>query len=150
VTYVTPLQPLSEAIYGVLQSTALLALLSSDPAGGVQTDIPENPVFPFLWVELIETRQRGGFGTKPGTKTLPEIEVRLHVYSQFAGDAEAHGILSQAIADLSVTDALVVTGYRMCTTEPFHDSTITSRDELLNNIKVHEYISSHRIYVEET
>lgn len=144
-TYVTPLQPLSEAIFGVLQDATLLALLP----GGVQTDIPENPSFPLLWVELIESAQRGGFGTKPGTHTLPEIEIRLHLYSQFEGMSEAHGILSQAIAVLSATNALVVTGYRVCSTEPFHDSTMPFRDELLNNIKVHEFVSSHRIYLEE-
>lgn len=148
-TYATPLQPLSEAIYGVLQDSTLLALLSSDPAGGVQTDIPENPVFPLLWFELLETRQFGGFGTKPGTKSLPEIEIRLHLYSTFAGQAEAHAILSQAITVISASNALVVSGYKVCSTEPFHDSTLGFRDELLNNIKVHEFVSSHRLYLEE-
>lgn len=145
-TYATPLQPVSEAIYAVLQDTALLALLSET---GVQTDIPENPTFPFLWFEVFEGRQLGGFGTKPGTHTLPELDIRMHVFTAFDGGSEAQGILSRAIAVLSVSGALTVTGYRVCGTEPFHDSTIPVPDQLLNNVKVQEFVAMFRLYVEE-
>src|SRR5438046_7581385 len=89
------LAPVSEAVFGVLQGDATLSSLLP---GGVQTDVPEDPSYPFLWVEILEQQQFGGFGTKPGAGALPELEIRLHVFSQFPGWAQAQTIVARAIA----------------------------------------------------
>ena len=141
--YITPLQPVADALYGVLlQDAALTALLSST---GVVDDIPQDPSYPFLWVEVQEPQQWGGFGTKPGIGVLPEIGIRLHVYSQFQGMAEAYGILTRAITLLA--DPPAVVGFSSWAI--FHDTTITLPDEALNGVKVKEVVGVLRLYVEE-
>src|SRR2546428_9469626 len=61
----------SAGIYAVLNVAALLALAP----GGVGDDIAQGTGYPFVLYEVHETPQ-GGFGTKPGTGQLPQIEDR--------------------------------------------------------------------------
>lgn len=142
----TPIDVVAEAIYGLLSSDATLLALA---VGGVFTDVPPSPSFPFLWIEVLESQQLGGFGTKPGQGALPEIEIRLHVFSEYQGMGELAKIVRQAMALLYVDNAIVVTGYKVCGTVPFHDGAIPLNDELLSGIKVKELVSRHRLYIEE-
>lgn len=138
-----PFTPVGEALYALFQDATLLALLS---ATGVVGDVPEDPIFPFLWYELLETQQLGGFGTKPGTKALPEIEVRLHAFSDYAGGLKLNAILARAIQLLA--DPPTVAGYSAWAV--FHDRTVPAQDAEMDGVKVKEAVSLHRLYVEES
>jgi len=142
----SPLGPVSACFYGLLSSDQALNTLL---AGGVRTDVPESPQFDFLWIEVLESQQFGGLGTKPGVGALPEVEIRLHVFSAYAGATNAHAAIARAIALVSATDVLVVNGYKVAGQEPFHDATLPLHDQELNGVKCRELVSMHRLYVEE-
>lgn len=131
--------PVSEGVFTLLQDVSLQAAA----VGGVFDDVPENPSYPFLWYELFSERDVRGFGGGG----LPEIELRTHVFSQFAGKAEAQEINRLAIAVLR--DAvLVATGYRQCGRVVYRETTAIA-DGMLNGVKVHELVSTFTIWVEE-
>lgn len=131
--------PVAEAVYGVLQDTTLLAAL----AGGVHTDVPANPTYPFLWLEIFHETEQRGFGTGG----LPEMDIRTHIFSQAAGLAEAHDANRLAIAVLRDV-AMTVTGYAMCG-HVFYRETISLADQEIQGVKVHELVSLFTAFVEE-
>jgi hypothetical protein len=138
-----PLSPVADAVYALFLLDAQLTALAP---GGVQTDVPADPVYPFVWFEVSEPDQHGGFGTKPGHGALPEVTLRVHVFQSDGGtmrDAEA--VIARAIALLA--DPPVVEGYASCAI--FHDQTIPLPDEELNGVKVKELVAQFRFYVEE-
>ena len=134
------LSPVSVAIYTALNVATLTDLVP----GGVSDVVPQNTVYPFVLFEVSEPRQMGGFGTKPGTKHFPEIEVRVHVVSQQQNLSEAQGILEKAIQLLA--DPPTVSGYSSWAI--FHDSTTDLGDQVVANIVVHEIVAIFRLYVE--
>lgn len=136
------LGPVGEALFAVLQDATLLALLGdTGPVG----DIPEDPTYPFLWYEVQETQQHGGFGTKPGVGQLPELDVRLHAFSDYGGGLKLQGILQRAIQLLA--DAPAVAGYSSWAI--FYDRTVPAQDAELNGVKVKEAVAFFRLFVEE-
>jgi hypothetical protein len=141
VTYASPLTAVGEALYALFQDATLVGLLGTT---GAVSDVPQDPRYPFLWFEVLEPQQFGGFGTKPGLGTLPELEIRLHAFSQFGGMAECQAILARAIALLADPPAL--SGYASWAI--FHDATLPIGDEELNGVKVKELVSMHRLYAE--
>lgn len=139
-----PLGPVAEAVYGVLIVDQTLGQLAP---GGVFGDIPPGPnTYPFIWFEVMEDQQHGGFGTKPGQGALPEIDLRVHV---FQGDnrtmRDAEAVMARVIALLA--DPPPVTGYASCAI--FHDQTIPLPFEELNGVPVLELVARFRLYVEE-
>lgn len=143
----TPLAPVADALYAVLITDPTLQALAP---GGVFADVPPDPSYPFIWIEVSETAQRGGLGTKPGRGALPEVEIRLHVFQgDFGTMRDAQLVMARAIELVTADNALTVDGYRVCGTEPFHDATIPLADEELNGVKVHELVAMFRLYVEE-
>ncbi len=140
-TSYSALSPVSAAVYAALNVAALLALAP----GGVGDDIAQGTGYPFVLFEVHE-KALGGFGTKPGLGTLPEIDLRVHVFSQFEGYSEAQAVMGQAIALLK--DPPTVTGYASWAI--FHDETITLGDQIVAGVKVKELVGMFRLYVELT
>jgi len=139
VTAYLSLSPVSVAIYATINVAAVTDLAT----GGVHDDIPQTPTFPFVWYEVSERDIRGF-----GTGGFPEVEIRVHVFSQFEGMAEAQSILKQVITLLR--DAtLTVTGYAQAG-KVFYDETVLLPDEQIIGVKVHEAVAMFRAYVEET
>jgi len=139
----TPLAPVADGVYAAL---ALDATLQSLAPGGVFADVPADPAYPFIWIEVSETEQRGGFGTKPGQGALPEVELRVHVFQSDGGTIrDAQLVMERVIALLA--DPPTVAGYTTCAI--FHDTTIALAAEELNGVKVHELVALFRLYVEE-
>lgn len=132
------LEPVAEALFTLLQDDDLLEALP----GGWHDDVPQQPTYPFGWYELRERDIRG-----LGTGGLPEIELRTHIFSEYAGLTEARTAARLTVAVLKDV-ALTVTGYSMCG-HIFYDETIPLSDQELNGIKCHEIVSMFRIYVEE-
>ena len=147
-TYVSPLLAVGDAIYSVLQDPVLTALVP----GGVQTDVPENPDYPFVWIEILHGANYGGLGTQPGRGSMPGINLRLHVFQSNYGTArDAQYLLAQAIA-LLFDDAapLVADGYTICTGHPLPEiETIPLADQELNGVKVRELVANLNIVIEE-
>lgn len=131
------LSPVSAAVYGVLNVASVTALA----VGGVHDDVPQRPTYPFVWYEVQERDLRGF-----GTGELPEVTLRVHVFSQYAGLKQAQAVLRACVAVLKDV-ALTVAGYAMCG-HVFYDETVTLVDEQIAGVKVHELVASFRIYVE--
>ena len=136
------LDPVSAAIYTRLNVAALTALAP----GGVMDDIAQGSAYPLVFYEVHEVAQIGGLGSQPGVRALPELELRVHVYSQAAGMTEAQTVMAKVI-ELLFASALVVTGYATCAL--FLGSTIPLPDELVAGVKVRELVSIFRLYVQE-
>ena len=128
--------PVAVAVAGLLNVSSLttLASLTDDPAQG--------STFPFVWPEVFDESDIRGFGTG----ALSEIELRVHVFSQYEGAKEAQAIASQVITLLK-DQSLTVTGWTQCG-RIFYDRTVALTDEAINGIKCRELVVFFRIYVE--
>lgn len=138
-TSYSALSPVSVGIYTALNVAALTVLAP----GGVGDDIAQSTGYPFVLYEVHETRE-GGFGTKPGTGTLPQIDLRVHVFSQFEGFSEAQAVMGKVIELLK--DPPTVTGYSSWAI--FHDETINLGDQIVAGLKVKELVGMFRLFVE--
>lgn len=136
------LSPVADAVFGLLQDAALLAVLT----GGWHNDLPQAPTYPCGWIEVRERDVRGF-----GTGGLPEVALRTHIFARRggtrAGIAEAQEANRLTIGVLR-DQAVTVTGYTQCG-QIFYDETILLSDEEVNGVKVHEVVSMFRVYVEE-
>jgi len=133
------LQPVSAGIYTLLNVAALTALAT----GGISDDTAQQTMFPFVWYEVAESADVRGFGTGG----LPEIDLRVHVFSTYEGMRETQLIGQQVIALLK-DQIVTVSGYTHCG-HIFYDRTVPLPDEMLNGVKCHELVSFFRLYVEE-
>jgi hypothetical protein len=138
-TSYSALSPVSVGIFAVLNVAGLTALAT----GGVCDDVAQNTGYPFVLYEVHE-RAIGGFGTKPGTKQLAEIDLMVHVFSQFQGMSEAQSVMDKVIELLK--DAPAVTGYSSWAI--FHDETLNLGDQDVGGVKVKELVARFRLYVE--
>lgn len=138
-TSYSALSPVSAGVYAALNVAALTVLAP----GGVCDDVAQRTGYPFVLFEVQEDRQ-GGFGTKPGLGTLPQIDLRVHVFSVFQGFSEAQGVMGKVIELLK--DPPTVTGYGSWAI--FHDDTIPLGDEVIAGVKVKELVGLFRLYVE--
>jgi hypothetical protein len=134
------LDAVSSAIYAALNVSALLALAP----GGVGDDIAQLTAYPCVLYEVAEAPMHG-YGTKPGTGRTLEISLRLYVYSQYAGMAQAQQVMAKAIQLLA--DAPAVTGYGSWAI--FHDETIPVGAELIAGVQVNELAANFRLYITE-
>lgn len=135
------LAPVSLAVFTALNVAAVTDLAP----GGVWQVVPQNTGYPFVLFAVSEAQQLGGFGTKPGVGQLPEIDLRVHVFSQQDNLSEAQAIIDVVLALLA--DPPTVTGYGSWAI--FHDSTIDLGDQVVANVTVHEIVAQFRLYVEE-
>lgn len=140
-TSYSALSPVSAGVYTALNVAALLALAT----GGVGDDLAQLTGYPSVLYEVTETRG-GGLGTKPGRGTLPEIDLRVHVFSTYQGWSEAQAAMGKVIELL--TDPPTVTGYASWAI--FHDQTIPLADQIIAGVKVKELVGLFRLYVELT
>lgn len=136
------LSPVSVAIFNALNVAAVTTLA----VGGVNNVIPIGTGYPLVLYEVSESKQFGGFGTQPGRGQLPELDVRVHVFSQQADLSEAQTIIAKCIELLATPPA--VTSYGSWAI--FHDQTLDLGDQVIANIVVHELVAMFRLYVEQT
>lgn len=132
------LAPVSEAVFTLLQDSALSAALP----GGVYDTVPQGAVFPCAGF-TVQQRDERGFGTGH----LPNVELRTRVYSALGGMREAQiadGLIQGLLKD---TTALSVSGFTVCG-RPFYRETVTLDDSELNGVPVHEIVSIYNIFVE--
>lgn len=144
--YVHPLTACGDAIYALFQDAALAALTP----GGVHSDVPPDPAYPFLWFELQHDGNYGGLGTRPGQGSVPGIRLRLHVFqSDYRTMRDCQAVMARAVA-LLFDAPLVVDGYAVCSGNPMPEiETIPLPDESLNGVKVKELVTNIDLIVEE-
>jgi hypothetical protein len=135
------LGPVAEAVYWTLVSDPTLA---AHAIGGIYDDVPQNPTFPFVTYEVGARENRG-----LGGGSLPEVELRTHVFSQYGGMQESREIDRLMIGLLRDTTLPLDPALYLACGRVFWDSTTPLPEVELNGIKVHELVSVFRIYVEE-
>lgn len=132
------LSPVSVGVFNALNVAGLTALVGSR----IYDDIPQAPTYPCVWFDVSERDARG-----LGTGALPEIDLRVHVLSTYAGNKEAQAILQKCVELLKDT-TLTVTGYTFCG-HVFYDETTTVGYVDVNGVKVREVVGYFRCYVQE-
>lgn len=135
------LKPLGDAIFGAIGFDATLLALAT---GGVFLDIPPNPTFPLVWIELQQDQEHGGFGSQPGRKNKPGVNARVHVFQSNGGSLRDSQMVMARVIDLLWNDAapLVVSGYEVyCSGTPLPDArTFQFADQELRGFKVKEAV----------
>lgn len=132
------LGPVSVGLYTLLNVAGLTALVGTR----IYDDVPQAPTFPFVWYEIREREQRGF-----GTGGFPEIEVRVHAFSQYEGAKEAQSII-QKVIQLLRDQAVTISGYNQAG-RIFYDETVLLPNEVIDGVKCRELVASFRIYAEE-
>ncbi len=144
-TSYSALSLVSAGVYAALNVAAVAGLAT----GGVGDDIGQRVLTAdgsfgtFVLYEVHEAA-RGGFGTKPGTGQLPQIDLLVHVFSQFDGMSVGQAAMNAVIGALK--DAPTVSGYSSWAI--FHDETINLGDQLVAGLKVKELVARFRLFVE--
>lgn len=139
-TSYSALAPASAGLYAALNVPAVTSLA----LGGVGDDIGQGTAFPFVLFEVHET-PIGHLGSQPGRSgQLPQIDVLVHVFSQYGGMKDAQAVMAAVIGALVSPPA--VTGYASWAI--FHDSTINLGDQLVAGVKVKELVARFRWFVE--
>lgn len=133
------LGPASVGIYTALNVSALTSLVSTR----IYDDVPRAPTYPFVWYEVEETQDVRGFGTGG----LPEIDLRVHVFSTYQGMSEAQAIGKAAIGLLK-DQAISISGYAQAG-KVFYDRTLVFDGVEIEGVKVRELVAMFRIYAEE-
>lgn len=133
------LGPVSVAVYALLNVAGMTALVSSR----IYDAVPQAPTFPFVFYEVRENRDIRGFGTGG----FPEVQLRVHAFSQYEGMKEAQSIIQKAI-ELLRDQALSVTGYNHAGLIVY-DETVPLSDEVINGVACRELVASFTIWVEE-
>jgi len=82
------LEPAAEAIYGLLNVSAMTTLAT----GGVYQDVPQDTSFPYVAFEVRENDTNGTFG-----QIFYSMGVDIHCYSQYEGNQQADTIISKAV-----------------------------------------------------
>lgn len=139
------LSPVSAAVFVALNVAALTDLLP----GGVNDVVPQGAARPYLYFEVTNPTQRGGFGTYPGHRDMPELEVRIHSISDQMNVSEGQAIVAEALALIYAPGALSVAGYTVCASQPLTDLQILNLgDQVIANVVVHEEVAILRLVVE--
>jgi len=135
------LDAVSSAVYSTLNVASLLALAP----GGVGDAIEQTTGFPCV-LYVAQEKSVGGLGTRPGTGRTMQVDLRVHVFSNYQGLYEAQQVMSKVVELLTTT--LSVAGYT-AVPYPFHDDTIPLGNEVVAGVVVRELVSNWRLFVSE-
>ena len=139
------LSPVAAAVWAALDVAALTDLLQ----GGINAVVPQGAQRPYVYFELSNPIQHGGFGTYPGHGDVPELELRLHAISDQENVSEGHAILNAALGLLFAGPLITAGGYTVCSGLPMTDIQILNLgDQVIANVVVHEEVAILRLIVE--
>jgi len=147
------LDPVSQAIYTVLNVSALTALAT----GGIADDLGQKRGYPFVMYTVSGDASATGLGTKPGQSLLSALDIRVHVFSKPStsqgASLVAQTVMKKVIELLSATDglrsSLTANSYRLCGAEPFYLDTVPAGASVVAGDVVNELVANFRVYVEE-
>jgi hypothetical protein len=131
------LSAVSVGVFTALNVAGLTALVSTR----IYDDIPRNPTYPLVMYSVDETEARG-----LGTAQLPELDLRVSVFSTSATGAEAQAIVAK-VKDLLKDAALTVSGYAMAGRVVWRETVKLGTTEI-NGVKVNEWAVLFTFWVE--
>jgi hypothetical protein len=139
VTSYSALAPVSAGIYTLLHVAALTALAT----GGIGDDIAQGSGYPFVQYDVDE-EDLGGLGAKSGTPgSVFDIDILVHVYSQYEGMHEAQTIMAKVIELLA--DPPTVAGFSSVAIFR-NGKSINLGDQIVAGVKVKELIQRFRFF----
>jgi hypothetical protein len=122
------LAAVSVGVYTALNVSGLTALTPR-----IYDDIPRDPAYPLVLYSVDEVEARG-----MGTSEMPEIDLRVSVFSTSATGAEAQAIIAK-VKDLLKDAALTVSGYTMAGRVVWRETVKLGMTEI-NGVKVNEWV----------
>ena len=131
--------PMAAAVYALLQDATLQAAVNGQIGGDIAQDTP----FPYVWIEIFDVTNDGGFGTG----NLPKVEIRTHTFSAALTAGESQEINRQVVA-LMKDATLVIAGLTPCGRVVWTD-TKALNDQLVNGRKCREVVSFFTAWAEE-
>lgn len=123
------LSAVSVGVFAALNVAGLTSLVSTR----IYDDIPRSPTYPLVLYSLDETEARG-----LGTAEMPEMDLRVSVFSNSATGAEAQAIIAK-VKDLLKDAELTVTGYVMAGKVVWRETVRLGTTEI-NGVKVNEWV----------
>ncbi len=145
-----PLTALGRALYALLAFDSTLLTLAT---GGAHLDIPNNPEFPLVWIELQQDQDFGGFGSQPGRKNKPGIGFRMHIFQSEDGTLTVAQQIGDRLIALLWNDSapLVAEGYDVMRGKPMPMArTFQFADQELRGFKVKESVLMGDYFLEAT
>lgn len=145
-TSYSALSPVSAGVYAALNVAAVTALAT----GGVGDDIGQRVTAAdgsFATFVLYEVSEKPvmHMGSQAGRSgQLPELDLLVHVFTQFDGMSSAQAVMNAVIGALVTPPT--VSGYSSWAI--FHDETIPLGDQLVAGLKVKELVARFRLFVE--
>ena len=127
------------AVYSALNVSTLTDELS---ATGIRNDVPQDAAFPYVRLEAPSEIPWETFG-RPGKRIL----IAVHVFSQYAGDAEALTIASRILSLLQHARPMV-TDHAVAAFE-LEDHT-TGAEELLAGVTTSHRVLTFRVRLQQT
>lgn len=143
-TSYSALGPVAIGVYSALNVAGLTTLAT----GGVYDHIPQATTFPCVRFSVeSDPQQSSGFGAKPGSGQLSEIDLRVHVYDTYQGAKLRHQILDK-VAEL-LKDPPTVSLHSSWAV--FFDRTAEiEHGDVIAGQRVSESVGFFRLYVEQT
>jgi len=133
------LAAVSAGIFTALNVSGLTTLVGSR----IYDLLPRNPTYPCVSYTVDKDEARG-----MGTTELPEMTVRVSVFSQSGTVGEGAAIVAK-VEDLLKDVSLTVTGYRMAGRVVWRESSFLGATEI-NGVKVNEWVSQFTTWLEAT
>lgn len=138
-TVLAAASPITEAVYAVLQDATLQVAVT----GRIFDDTPEDTPRPYVWIEVFDETDTRGLGTGD----QPEVDLRVHVFSDQHSIAEGNEIARQVKALLKDAD-LTIPGYQQCG-KAVYDRTVPLPNQELDGVKVHEVVAMFTVTCEQ-
>ncbi len=144
----SPLPPVSAAVFTALNVAALLAIAVGGVVDASQLGTATRP---YVFFEVSNPTQLGGFGTWPGHGDVPKLELRVHAISDQPNVSESQAVLALCVQLLYQVGALSVSGYTVCANQPMTDiQRLNLGDQLIAGVVVHEEVAIIPLIVENT
>lgn len=131
------LSAVAVGVYTALNVAGLTALVSTR----IYDDLPRNPTYPCVAFSVDKVEARG-----MGTTELPEVTIRVSVFSQSETGAEAQAIVAK-VEDLLKDVSLTVSGYAMAGRVVWRQSVPVGVTEI-NGVKVNEWVVDFTAWLE--
>lgn len=138
-TVVAAAHPVTEAVFAALQDTTFQTAIGSR----LSADVEEDTARPYVWIEIFDEAEARGLGNGD----MPEVDLRVHVFSDLHSVSEANELARQVKALLK-DQALTITGYQQCG-KVFWDRTVPLRNQEVYGVKVHEVVVMFRVICDQ-
>lgn len=134
-TVLAAAHPVTEAVFTALQDTTFQTAIGNR----LSADIQEDTARPYVWIEIFDETDARGLGAGD----MPEVDLRVHVFSDVHSVSEGNELARQVKALLK-DQVLTITGYQQCG-KVFYDRTVPLPNQEVHGVKVHEVVVMCRV-----